>query len=378
MARVAVLLTIAGCTEGPGVTVPDPGPEPDALAMTRLASGLDAPVFLTAPPGDTRAFVVEQPGRIRVLRGGSVRPTPFLDITDRVRAGGERGLLGLAFHPAYASNGLFFVYYTRSDGASRVARFEVGADPDLADPGSESVVLDVPQPFSNHNGGMMAFGPGGELFIALGDGGGAGDPNGNGQDTDTLLGSLLRIDVDGAQPYAIPPGNPFASGGGRPEIWALGLRNPWRFSIDVPTGRIWIGDVGQDRAEEINRRSLADAGVNYGWSITEGSDCFQASTCDTDGLAAPFHSYDHDRGCSVIGGYVYRGDAAPALRGQYFFSDFCAGFLHSLDAAAVAPEPVEWATPELGRVLSLGRDAAGEVYVLTAAGDIWRIDGLSD
>jgi glucose/arabinose dehydrogenase len=355
---------------------PDPGPDPTALAMSAVASGLDAPVLLTAPPGDARSFIVEQSGRVRVLEGGVLRPTPFLDITDRVRTGGERGLLGLAFHPDHATNGSFYVHYTRADGASRIARFEVGADPDVADPASEAVVLEVAQPFSNHNAGMLAFGPGGELFIALGDGGGAGDPGGNGQNTETLLGSLLRIDVDAAEPYAIPPGNPFEEGGGRPEIWAWGLRNPWRFSIDPAGSAIWIGDVGQDRAEEINRRPSGQAGVNYGWNIAEGFACFQQSSCDMVGLAAPFLEYDHDEGCSVIGGFVYRGAAAPALRGQYFYSDFCSGFVRSVAADASAPNPTTWATPPLGRVLSFGRDAAGELYVLTAAGVVWRIDGV--
>ena len=373
---VCLLLGAPSCGEQAWPQGPVQLPGDPSLELTRVASGLDAPVFLTAPPGEPRLFVVEQRGRIRIIAEGALRADPFLDISSRVLAGGERGMLGLAFHPDYAINGRFYVHYTRLDGSSRIARFEVSGDPDAADAGSETSVLQVLQPFSNHNGGMIAFGPAGELFIALGDGGSGGDPQGNGQNVDTLLGALLRIDVDGAEPYAIPAGNPFAAGGGRPEIWAWGLRNPWRFAIDEADGRLWIADVGQNRAEEVNRQPLDAAGVNYGWNVMEGLECFQPSPCDTAGLATPLLEYEHGPGCSVIGGFVYRGDAVPELSGEYFFSDFCAGFVRSVPAAAATPTVTDWDTPELGGVLSFGRDADGELYVLTAAGEVWRIDGV--
>lgn len=391
VAAATVMLASVACAESSFADPLDPGPAPGdtappdttgspppgSLRMTLVASGLSGPVLLTAPPGDERAFIVEQPGRILILADGQVAGTPFLDIADRVLDGGERGLLGLAFHPDFAANGRFYVHYTRAGGASRIARFEVGTDPDLADPASEAVVLEVEQPFSNHNGGMLEFGPDGLLYIALGDGGGGGDPQGNGQDTSTLLGSLLRIDVDAAEPYAIPAGNPFPPGGpDRPEIWAWGLRNPWRFSIDPVAGRLWIGDVGQDRVEEIDRQPLAAAGINYGWNIMEGHSCFGAAACDRTGLALPLLEYDHAQGCSVIGGYVYRGPS-PELEGLYFYSDYCAGFVRSVPEHATAPTPVEWGTPELGQVLSFGRDAGGALYVLTAAGAAWRIEGTA-
>ncbi len=371
-----LLLGTPACGEEEGPQGPGQTPGSEALELTRVVSGLDGPVFLTAPPGDPRLFVVEQPGRIRIIADATLRADPFLDISSRVQAGGERGLLGLAFHPDYASNGRFYVHYTRLDGNSRIARFEVSADPDSADAASETPVLQVFQPFANHNGGMIAFGPGGELFIGLGDGGSGGDPQANGQNVDTLLGALLRIDVDAAEPYAIPAGNPFAADGGRPEIWAWGLRNPWRFAIDETEGRLWIADVGQSRAEELNRQPLDAAGVNYGWNVMEGLECFQASSCDTGGLATPLLEYEHGPGCSVIGGFVYRGDGVPELRGEYLFSDFCAGFVRSVPAAAATPTVTDWDTPELGRVLSFGRDADGELYILTQAGDVWRIDGV--
>ena len=255
------------------------------LRLVEVASGLSSPVDLTSPDGDPRLFVVEQAGRIRVIRDGVVAETPFLDIRDRVRAGGERGLLGLAFHPRYVENGRFFVDYTDAAGTV-VERYRVSGDPDLADPASAFPVLRVAQPFANHNGGQVAFGPDGMLYAGLGDGGGAGDPLDQGQDVETLLGSILRIDVDSAEPYAIPPDNPFAAGGGRPEIWAYGLRNPWRFSFDTPTGRLYIGDVGQDRREEIDVAGAGDGGLNFGWPTTEGTLCFRPADCDPVGPAA--------------------------------------------------------------------------------------------
>jgi glucose/arabinose dehydrogenase len=353
-----------------------PAPLPSSIAVELVASGLTSPVHLTAPHGDARLFVVEQPGRIRIVRNDSLLATPFLDITDRVLHGGERGLLGLAFHPDYAANGNFYVNYTAvGTGETRIERFTVSsAGAAQADPATGSVLLAVAQPFSNHNGGLLAFGPDGMLYIGMGDGGSAGDPQGHGQDTQTLLGALLRIDVDGTAPYAIPAGNPFVSGGGRPEIWAWGLRNPWRFSFDTVAGQLYIADVGQNRLEEINVVPAGSSSHNYGWNIMEGSECYASDSCSQAGLTLPVLEYDHSEGCSVTGGHVYRGSTIPGLRGHYLYSDFCRGWLRSFRFADNgATERREWDVGALGNVLSFGEDSAGELYILTAGGQVLRI-----
>jgi glucose/arabinose dehydrogenase len=315
------------------------------------------------------------------VRNGSLEATPFLDISDRVQSGGESGLLGLAFHPSYASNGMLYVNYTHRDGTSRIERYRAGTDPDRADPGTALTILSVQQPAGNHNGGHVEFGPDGLLYIALGDGGGgAGDPNGRGQSRNTLLGKLLRIDVDGGDPYAVPAGNPFqGEAAARAEIWALGLRNPWRFSIDGADGRIYIADVGEMRREEINVARLDAAGLNYGWNIMEGSECFRTTSCTMDGLTRPTVEYTHDAGeCSVTGGYVYRGSAIPEMVGYYLYADYCNGWIRSfrMDADTVADHR-QWDTDYRGRITSFGKDAQGELYVLTVgsagAGRLLRI-----
>ncbi len=350
-------------------------PTPQTLAVEVVASGLSSPLALTAPDGDGRQFVVEQPGRIRIIRD-TLFTQPFLDITTIVQRGGERGLLGLAFHPSYGSNGLFFVYYTNNSGDTRVVRYSASADPDVADPASASTILSVVQPFSNHNGGGLEFGPDGFLYIALGDGGSAGDPNGNGQDSTTLLGSILRIDVDAGSPYAIPTDNPFAGHPtARPEIWAYGLRNPWRFSFDVTTDQLYVGDVGQNQWEEIDvvARVTTNA-YNFGWNPTEGAHCFQSTGCDMSGFTLPAFEYDHSEGCSVTGGHVYRGSAIDGLQGTYFYSDYCSGWLRSFRmSGGAATEDREWNVAIAGQVLSLGEDADGELYVLSDNGTVYRI-----
>jgi glucose/arabinose dehydrogenase len=377
---IALLVAVAAsaCSEGsttPGD--PPPGDSIPAVRFTEVIRGLAAPVDLTAPAGDARLFVAEQPGRIRIIRDGQLAATPFLDITALVRSGGERGLLGLAFHPRYASTGFFFVSYTDVNGDSRIVRYRVSADPDRADPGSATVILAVPQPQANHNGGQVAFGPDGMLYIGLGDGGGAGDPGGNGQNPNTLLGALLRIDVDGGEPYTIPAGNPYAAGGGRPEIWATGLRNPWRFSFDRERGLLYIADVGQNRREEINIQPAATAGLNYGWNRMEGSQCFPAgSTCSAAGLVLPAVEYPNPaEGCSVTGGYVYRGARNPALRDYYLYGDYCRGWVRALRVGSDGRVgDIHELSGGLGNVLSFGQDSQGEVYVLTAAGTIYRVE----
>jgi glucose/arabinose dehydrogenase len=355
---------------------------PDSsIGLRQVASGLDFPLYLTAPPGDmSRLFVVEKGGRIRVIRNDSLLAAPFLDLTGRVSTGGEQGLLGLAFHPAYAQNRVFVVNYTDTQGDTRIATFRAGALPDVADPASERVILAVDQPFANHNGGMLAFGPDGMLYAGLGDGGSGGDPQGNGQNRSVLLGKILRLDVADDGTAGVPADNPFAGqAGARPEIWSYGLRNPWRFSFDRATGDLYIGDVGQNELEEINASTDAaqfGRGANYGWNIVEGTDCFSPSSgCDRAGLSPPVLVYGHGQGCSVTGGYVYRGSAIPSLVGHYFYADYCAGWIRSFRLAGPAPaDEREWtALRPGGQVPSFGEDAQGELYILSASGTVHRI-----
>lgn len=344
------------------------------LAPELIAENLSLPVALTAPAGDPRLFVVEQTGRIQILIDGKRSETPFLDLTGNVSSGNEQGLLGLAFHPDYATNGRFFIDYTDRDGTTRIVAYKVSADPNVADPASAVELISIKQPFANHNGGWIAFGPDGLLYIGMGDGGAGGDPGKRAQNPDELLGKILRIDVDGAAPYTIPPGNPFAAGGGAPEIFALGVRNPWRNA--VAGDHLIIADVGQDKWEEVSIIPLGQPGANLGWNRVEGPACFRAKTCDMAGLVAPVYSYAHaDGGCSITGGEVYRGKAIPELAGQYFFADFCAGFVRSFVIAdGKAGEVTDW-TPTLGvgAITSFGTDATGELYLTTIEGNLFRI-----
>ena len=348
----------------------------EPLELELLAEGLSQPLGLThAGDGSGRLFILEQAGRILIHDGTGVLATPFLDLSSRVGCCGERGLLGLAFHPDYAANGFLFVDYTDSSGRTIISRFAVSADPNRADASSETEVLSFAQPFANHNGGQLAFGPDGYLYIGSGDGGGGGDQQNNGQQLDTLLGKILRIDVDGL-PLAIPPDNPFVGDpAARDEIWAYGLRNPWRFSFDRHTGDLFIADVGQERREEVDFQGAGSpGGENYGWRRMEGSLCFQPSSgCNDGSLVLPILEYDHGLGCSVTGGYVYRGEAAPGLRGTYLFGDFCSGRIWGATPGASGVwSAVELADTELS-ISSFGEDEAGELYVVDLAGAVYRL-----
>jgi glucose/arabinose dehydrogenase len=350
------------------------------LALEPVASGLDFPLYLTAPAGDSRLFIVEKGGAIRVVKDGTLLPAPYLSLAGRVATGAEQGLLGLAFDPGYATNGRFVVHYTDVSGNTVVSLFHVSAgDPDQADPASETILLTVEQPFANHNGGQILFGPDGMLYIGLGDGGGGGDPGGRGQSVTDLLGDILRLDVTSGTAYTVPADNPFVGrSDARPEVWSYGLRNPWRFTFDAATGDLYIADVGQNAWEEVDVATAADGagrGLNFGWSVTEGRHCYGATGCDQSGLTSPVLEYSHDEGCSITGGFVYRGAAIPELQGHYFYADYCRGWVRSFrlqDGQAVDPQ--QWSTlAPGGAVPSFGQDAAGEPYVLSAEGEVFRI-----
>jgi glucose/arabinose dehydrogenase len=367
---IAATGLVGGCS-----AVSPQEPLPHQIAVEVVAGGLSSPLYLTAPANDSRLFVVEQPGRVRIIENGQLLSTPFLDITASVLDGGERGLLSIAFHPDYESNGFFYVNYTDNNGDTRVERYTVSGDPGRADAASASLILFQDQPFANHNGGHQMFGPDGMLYIGLGDGGAGGDPQGHGQNLNSLLGKLLRIDVDAGTPYAVPSDNPFfGHAGRRGEIWAYGLRNPWRFAFDRVDEVLYIADVGQGSWEEVNAAPRGDAGLNYGWNIMEASACYGAATCDQTGLTLPVVEYGHGEGCSITGGYVYRGQAIPGLQGHYFYSDYCGGWLRSFrHEDGQVSERREWAVGSLGSVLSFGEDAAGELYVLSGNGNVYRI-----
>jgi len=346
-----------------------------SIGVEEVARGLNNPVYLTAPEGDARLFVVEQPGRIRIIDNGRLVEKPFLDITGKVGYGGERGLLSVAFHPLYSSNGFLFVNYTDKNGNTRIERYTVSSDRNLVDPAAAKLILAIDQPYSNHNGGLVMFGPDGMLYVGMGDGGSQRDPHNNGQNPNELLGKLLRINVDRGDPYSVPSGNPFARGGGKGEIWAVGLRNPWRFSFDKPTGLLYIADVGQDKYEEVNIEPANRAGANYGWSAMDGPDCFKSSACNKSQFQQPALTYTHDSGtCSIIGGFVYRGRAIPEVVGQYFYSDYCNSWVRSLSYANNRVTGYrQWIDGGLGSIVSFGEDSQGELYICSSNGRIYRI-----
>ncbi len=348
-------------------------PDPAVYEWRLIVSGLISPIGLANSSG--RLFVVEQPGLIRVIQDDKLLPEPFLDISERVSCCGERGLLGLAFHPEYDQNGLFFVNYTDLNGDTVISRLQVSSNPELADQASEVQLLGVAQPYPNHNGGGLAFGPDGYLYIGLGDGGSGGDPLDNAQNTQNLLGKLLRLDVDQGDLYAIPPDNPYAQDGGAPEIWVYGLRNPWRFSCDSLTGDLFIGDVGQGSWEEVDYYPAGSSGgANFGWSYREGAHPYSAEPEPEDTLLIdPVAEYGREQGISVIGGVVYRGEQLPDWQGIYLYADYGSGFIWGLSRS----EGGSWQNKLLfqtgTRITSFGEDENGEVYYVDPAGKIYKL-----
>jgi glucose/arabinose dehydrogenase len=379
LSLIHVLLISVICYAAP--KNPDTSPsqkEWPAISLTLVTGGFNSPTHIThAGDGSKRLFITEQAGKILIIKKNKILKTPFLDINDRVGCCGERGLLSAAFPDNYSSKKYFYVNYTNIKGSTVIARYKLTSNPDIADIKSEDILLTIKQPFSNHNGGQMAFGPDGYLYIGTGDGGLIGDPFNNAQDRRSLLGKILRIDVEsGKFPYAVPPDNPFLKRRDyRPEIWAIGLRNPWRFSFDRATGGLFIADVGENNYEEINFQSPSSkGGENYGWSILEGSRCFGSAYCNKAGLVIPVAEYDHSQGCSVTGGKVYRGKKFPSLQGIYFYADYCSGRIWGL---------VKSGTIWLNRLLinsglsvtTFGEDETGEIYLADySKGNIYRIE----
>ena len=346
----------------------------ERFGLEQTAAGFTQPLLVThAGDGSGRIFVVQQDGVIYTVENGERGDTPFLDVNELlVSSSGERGLLGLAFHPNYEENGFFYIYYTGQGGDSVIARYTVSEDPNIADAESRSEVLSFAQPYQNHNGGHITFGPDDYLYIGTGDGGSGGDPENNGQSLETYLGKLLRLDVDGGEPYAIPADNPELGANALPEIWAYGLRNPWRFSFDRETNELFIGDVGQNAVEEISYAPAdSQGGENYGWNIMEGDTCFETEDCDKEALTLPILSYEHSEGRSVTGGYVYRGESAPELVGSYVYADLNGKvWLAKRDGDTWESE----LAVETGKTItSFGEDEAGELYLTDyAAGAVFR------
>jgi len=379
-AAQAAALPTATPAAAPATAAPSV-PDLSAVSVTLepLVENLEQPLFVThAGDGSGRLFIVEKVGRIRIVQDGVMLDTPFLDISDKVSLSSEQGLLGLAFTPDYPTSGTFYVNYTNKIGDTVIARYAVAPDePNQADPASELPILQLDQPAPNHNGGMLAFGPDGYLWIGMGDGGAANDRFGNGQNPQTLLAKLLRINVnsDPDEPYTIPPDNPWVTADWngqdvRNEIWAVGLRNPWRWSFDRQTHDLWIADVGQNMIEEINvvPNAPSTGGLNFGWPIMEGKSCFQTENCDQTGLTLPVTDYRHEGNCSVTGGYVYRGGAHKAWNGAYFYGDYCSGRIWAL-----APDGSgSWTTVQLAQfpiaLSSFGEDEGGELYVTDLSG----------
>lgn len=347
-----------------------------SINLVKFATGLTSPVEITNA-NDSRLFVVQQNGIIKIIQpDGTINPTNFLNISSKILFNGERGLLGLAFHPQYSTNGYFFVYYNNTAGNVVLARYSVNStNPDVADPNSEKILLNIPKPFANHNGGSIHFAPDGKLWVITGDGGSAGDPNNNAQNKNSLLGKMLRLDVDATGPYNIPPDNPFVGNtiDGADEVWAYGLRNAWKFSFDLTTGNAMIADVGQGAIEEINKMPITQAGINYGWRCYEGNTAYNTTGCPAQStMTFPVAVYDHSGGkCSITGGYVYRGTQYPSLQGKYFFADYCSNQIGILNT----DNSITWTSAYSGNGFSsFGQDSQKELYVAgVESGKIYKI-----
>lgn len=352
---------------------PEPPSPIPPIALDLVVDGLEQPVYVThAGDGSNRLFVVERHGKIRVLENGVLWEDPFLDIDSLIDSGGqEQGLLSLAFHPRFPDDRRVFVDYTNNNGDTVVAAYQVSVGLDRVEPDTGQILMTIPQPYGNHNGGQLQFGPDGYLYIGTGDGGAANDPEGNGQNPASLLGKMLRISVDFGEPYTVPADNPFIGDSSvRPEVWAIGLRNPWRFSFDRLTGDLYIGDVGQNKFEEIDFEPAGSSGgLNFGWNVMEGVHCFERDSCEQAGLTLPITEYGRESGCSVTGGYVYRGQAYPQLNGVYFYADYCTGNIWGL---RIGEAPVLVAQSGLN-VSSFGEDEAGELYVVNLQGSVYRL-----
>jgi glucose/arabinose dehydrogenase len=370
IATVVLLFTL-GASSATGAT---------SVVLTPFVSGLDSPVLVTnAHDGSGRLFVVEKTGKIRVIKNGAVLPTAFLDIADQISTGSEQGVLGLAFHPKFKTNGLFYVDFTLANGDTAINQYRVSSgNADVAVKSTARRIITIAHPFDNHNGGNIVFGPDGYLYIGTGDGGSAGDPGNRAQSVNSLLGKILRININGtsgAQQYRIPAGNPFVGRTGRDEIWSTGLRNPWRFSFDRVTGDLWIGDVGQNTYEEIDRSTVAGShagrGLNFGWRQLEGRHCFNPSTgCNRNGKFMPVVEYTHSQGCSVTGGFVYRGTAVPALTRLYVFADYCSGTIWTVPKGGTSPMTKHLLMDTSMQISSFGEDEHGELYVVDLGGTI--------
>ena len=366
-----------------GTTTTTATPGPPKVAFAKVLDGFKRPVFVTAAfAGDTRLFVVEKGGTIRIVENGAILADPFLDVRKLViTQGNEQGLLGLAFHPDYKTNGRFFIAYTANSagaGDNSLAEYRVSSsNPNKADAASGKVLLAIPDFAANHNGGMVAFGPDGYLYMSTGDGGAQGDTKANGQNKNALLAKILRLDVDtvpAGKTYGIPSTNPFAGGGGAPEAWAYGLRNPWRFSFDRATGDLYIGDVGQDKWEEIDVQiASSKGGENYGWNTVEGPECYSPANCDKSASVAPVASYAHAQGCSVTGGYVYRGTKYPALVGTYLYADYCSGNVWTMTRDTAGKYTSTIAVEDIKSINSFGEDGAGELYAVDDNGSLLRV-----
>jgi glucose/arabinose dehydrogenase len=369
-----ILFTILGCSSNSNDGPPEPTGEL-TIRLQAVASGLSNPVHLAAPAGDARLFIVEQQGRIRIVENGQLLTTPFLNIVNKVQSGGEQGLLSVAFHPQYSSNGFFYVNYTDTNGDTRVERYRVSNNRNVADAASAKLIIGFDQPYSNHNGGHVLFGPDGMLYIPTGDGGSGGDPQNHAQTRSDLLGDLLRLDVDRGDPYAIPSDNPFVGlSSARNEIWAYGLRNPWRIAFDRVDGTLYIADVGQNQIEEINVVRANAAGLNYGWRFMEGERCYNpGSNCNQSNLTLPVYQYTHSEGNSITGGIVYRGSELPEIRGHYFFADYGARWVRSFRYNNGQLSDIkEWNLGAVGNVTSFGEDGSGEMYLTASNGSVMK------